>query len=110
MTMAKRSMAILDGSILEEQTHISLRELCEVCAVNADFICELVDEGLLEPAGIENSHWYFTGLCLRRVRKAQHLQRDLGINLAGVALALDLLDEVDQLRVQLNRLAVTTHE
>jgi chaperone modulatory protein CbpM len=32
------------------------------------------------------------------------LQRDLGINLAGIAVALDLLDEVETLRARLRRL------
>ncbi|MDH3279837.1 MAG: chaperone modulator CbpM [Gammaproteobacteria bacterium] len=108
--MAKQATDTLNGIILEEEARLTLRELCDACVVNADFICELVDEGMLEPAGQEKSHWYFTGISLRRVRRAQRLQRDLGINLAGVALALDLLDEVDQLREQLNRLSVPGQE
>jgi len=32
---------------------------------------------------------------------ALRLQRDLGLNLAGAALALELLDEVEALRAQL---------
>ena len=31
------------------------------------------------------------------------LQRDLGINLAGVALVMDLLDEIEELRGRLRR-------
>jgi chaperone modulatory protein CbpM len=84
---------------------LTLRELCEACAVNAEYIAELIDEGVLEPAGTEKSHWCFTGFSLHRVRTAKRLQRDLGINMAGVALALELLDEVRQLRERLNRIA-----
>jgi len=32
------------------------------------------------------------------------LQRDLGVNLAGIALALDMLDEIDKLRGRLQRI------
>jgi chaperone modulatory protein CbpM len=32
-----------------------------------------------------------------------HLQRDLGLNLAGAALALELLDQIENLRAQLRR-------
>jgi len=34
---------------------------------------------------------------LRRVKTAIHLQRDLGVNLAGAALALELLDRITEL-------------
>ncbi len=108
--MEEQSTVILDGIIVEEKARLTLRELCDACAVPADFICELVDEGMLEPSGLEKSHWYFTGFSLHRVRRAQRLQQDLGINLAGVALALDLLDEVEQLRAQVNRLTARGYE
>jgi chaperone modulatory protein CbpM len=103
--MGQRKTDILSGIILEDTARLTLRELCDACAVNAEFIAELIDEGVLEPAGTEKSHWCFTGFSLHRVRTAKRLQRDLGINLAGVALALELLDEVRQLREQLNRIA-----
>jgi chaperone modulatory protein CbpM len=103
--MGQRKTDILSGIILEDTMRLTLRELCEACAVNAEYIAELIDEGVLEPAGTEKSHWCFTGFSLHRVRTAKRLQRDLGINMAGVALALELLDEVRQLRERLNRIA-----
>ena len=108
--MVEQSTVILDGIIVEETTRLTLRELCDACAVPADFIGELVDEGLLEPSGLEKSHWYFTGFCLQRVHRAQRLQKDLGLNLAGVALALELLDEVEQLQAKITRLTTSGHE
>jgi chaperone modulatory protein CbpM len=108
--MAQQKTDIVNGIILEDAARLTLRELCDACAVNAEFIAELVGEGVLEPAGMEKSHWCFTGFTLHRVRTAKRLQRDLGVNLAGVALALELLDEVRQLRVRLNRVAESRHE
>jgi chaperone modulatory protein CbpM len=35
---------------------------------------------------------------LQRAKTAVHLQRDLDVNLAGVALVLDLLEEMEELR------------
>jgi len=101
---------ILSGIIIEEQQRLSLRELCDACAVHAEFIAELVDEGVIEPAGMDRSHWVFSGISLTRIRTAKHLQHDLGVNLAGVALALELLDEVRQLRTQVQRLTGPEHE
>ncbi len=101
---------ILTGIILEEEIHLSLRELCDACAVHAEFITELVNEGVIEPSGFDKSHWCFSGVSLHRIRAAKHLQRDLGVNLAGVALALDLLDEMQRLHTQLQQLVSPEHE
>jgi len=87
--------------ILEEQTQLTLADLCRACAVHAERIIELVDAGVLEPQGREPAHWIFAGASLHRARKALRLQRDLGIDLVGAALALELLDEIDTLRTRL---------
>jgi len=45
----------LSAIILEEQTGLTLTEVCQACAVRVEFIVGLVDEGVLEkqkkPAG-----------------------------------------------------------
>jgi chaperone modulatory protein CbpM len=87
--------------ILEEQTQLTLADLCHACAVHAERIIELVDAGVLEPQGREPARWLFTGASLHRARKALRLQRDLDIDLAGAALALELLDEIASLRTRL---------
>ena len=102
--MSKQTTDILSGQIIEDETRVTLRQLCDACAVRAEYIIELVDEGFIEPSGVEKSHWCFSGVTIRRVQKAQRLQRDLGVNLAGAALALDLIDEIEQLRARLERM------
>jgi len=47
---------------------------------------------------IGTTEWRFSGTALRRTRLALRLERDLELNLAGVALALDLMEEVERLR------------
>ena len=90
------------GIILEEQVELTLAEISRGCAVHAELIIELVDEGVLVPVGRNPIDWRFTGAHLRRAAIALRLQRDLGLNLAGVALALELLDELNTLRARLN--------
>ncbi len=92
--------------ILEEQTELTLTEVCQACAVGVEYIVELVDEGVLDPLGREPQRWRFTGTHLRRVTVALRLQRDLGVNLAGVALALQLLDELEALHARLRKTGV----
>jgi chaperone modulatory protein CbpM len=87
--------------ILEEQTQLTLADLCRACAVHAERIVELVDAGVLEPQGREPARWRFGGASLHRARMALRLQRDLDIDLAGTALALELLDEIESLRARL---------
>ena len=87
--------------ILEDQQDLSLDELCRACSTEIDELLALVDEGVIAPRGAEPAHWRFTGLQLRRARVAVRLQRDLGVNTAGAALALQLMDELDDLRARL---------
>ena len=93
--------------ILDEDCLFTIEELSKVCSVRTEFIIELVDEGIVEPMGRqrEQRQWSFTGRSLLRVRKARRLQQDLGINLAGIALVLDMLEENERLRERLRRLA-----
>lgn len=95
----------LMGSILEEETDLTLADLCRACAAPGETIVELVEEGILAPAGQAPGEWRFTGLQLRRARVALHLQRDLGVNTAGAALAMDLLEELRHLRARLGHLS-----
>ena len=94
---------ILDGILIDESTHISLGQLCRACSRHAEWVIELVEEGVLEPCGRSPEQWYFTDTALERALVAARLQRDLGLNLPGVALALDLLDEIHRLRAALGR-------
>jgi chaperone modulatory protein CbpM len=87
--------------ILEEQTGLTLDDLCIACAVRDEQIIALVDVGVLEPQGREPAHWRFGGASLQRARMALRLQRDLEIDVAGAALALQLLEEIDALKSRL---------
>jgi chaperone modulatory protein CbpM len=87
--------------ILEEQTELTLSDLCEACAVHDEQIIALVEVGVLEPQGRDPGHWRFGGASLNRARRTLRLQRDLDIDLVGAALAVELLDEIESLRTRL---------
>jgi len=93
----------LNGILLDEQTELTLNDLCRACSSSAEWIIELVEEGVLEPVGYQQTQWRFSGNSLQIAHTAMRLQRDLGVNLAGVALALDLLDEINTLQARLCR-------
>ncbi|MCG6867148.1 MAG: chaperone modulator CbpM [Gammaproteobacteria bacterium] len=102
--MAKKDQTVLDVELIDEQTIITLADLCRSCAVEAEFIEALVEQGILEPAGRRGRHWCFPANSLRRTRVTLHLKQDLGVNLAGAALALDLLERIEEIDARLRRM------
>ena len=97
-------LKLLSGEVLEEEMELSLADLCRVSRMPAERIFELVEEGVIDPVGRDPARWRFHGVCVRRVHCVRRLEQDLGVNLAGAALALDLLEELEQLRARLRRL------
>ena len=86
------------GVVLERSGPFSLDELCGICGLDRDWVIELVEHGALEPLGSEPARWRFSGAAAARSRRARRLQQDLELDMAGLSLALDLLDEVRVLR------------
>jgi chaperone modulatory protein CbpM len=101
--MAEHDTNALSGHIVDETTEITIIELCEVCSIEVNLVDELIDEGVLEPIGGARETRRFPYSSVRRTRTIVNLRRDLGLNLAGAALALELLDRIDHLRAQLRR-------
>lgn len=90
----------LTGTLFDQSAILSIKDLSRMCNVDERHIVEFVEEGVLNVVEIR-SEWHFTGDALRRARLAVRLERDLELNLAGVALALDLIEELQQLRREL---------
>src|SRR5271167_4573270 len=98
--MSAANTYALQGTILDESVVLTLEELSQICAVDQSHIMEFVEEGILNVVDMR-TQWHFSGAALRRARMAVRLERDLELNLAGVALALDLLEELERLRREL---------
>lgn len=98
--MTTREQQLLVGQIVEEELTLTLDDLSGVCAVERERIVELVELGLLEPQGRAGQR--MGGDALRRARTALRLQRDLGINAAGAALVVELLERIEALEAQVH--------
>ena len=87
-------------------TTFTLREICERGGCHAEFVIKLVNYGVITPLeeGPEIRQWQFDVAALSRLQKARRLQRDLKLNLPGLAMSLELLDEVQDMRREVNRL------
>lgn len=95
----------LAGVVLDETIELSVEELSVSCSRTSGWVVELVEEGVIEPIDPTAAEWRFSGPTITRAQMAMRLGRDLDINLPGIALALDLLEEIGILRERLNRLA-----
>jgi len=83
----------------------TVEEICIACSVEQGWITSLVSHGVIEPlesGGVKGTR--FAGASVMRVAKAKRLERDLDLNTPGVALALDLLDEIERLRSRIKAL------
>jgi len=77
--------------------------VCRVCQVRQEWVVELIDEGAVEPAAGAPGDWRFDAAGLRRLQIATRLQRDLGVNSAGAALVMQLIEEIEHLRALARR-------
>lgn len=82
---------------------LTLQDLCRFCQADEAWVVELVEQGAIEPTGRSPQHWVFEGVAIARAKRARRLNRDLGINAAGIAMVLDLLDERDRMMRRIAR-------
>lgn len=76
---------------------LSLSELTRFCNTTSEWVVRLVEYGVVAPVATAGPEWEFSPPHIARARKAARLMRDLGLNVAGVALVLDLIEERDAL-------------
>lgn len=96
--MAKKEIMIVAD--YSHETSLSLEEVCEICAISADFMQDLISYDIVHRDG-RPAEWRFNINELRRIKTALRLQRDLEVNLAGVALVLDLLDQLKEIETKM---------
>lgn len=81
-----------------ENRFFSFSELCDVTELSSHIVIEVVEHGIVEPEGADPESWTFDTQMITLTKKACRLHNDLGIDWSGIALAIQLLDEVEQLR------------
>lgn len=101
--MSERSTTWLEGHIVEEDSEFKLSGLCRASGASESQLVLWVSEGTFGVQGGAPHTWRFTGSSLYRARIALRLASDFEINAPGIALALDLLDEIDSLRSRITR-------
>lgn len=80
--------------------YFNFEELCDVAELSSHMILEIVEHGIVEPEGAGPENWVFNTQMIIVTKKAYRLHKDLDIDWPGIALAINLLDELEQLRIE----------
>jgi MerR family transcriptional regulator/heat shock protein HspR len=86
-----------------EPEQLTLEGLAACAGVQPALIRYFVEYGLIEPIAHTGTQWLFDMACIARLHKIERLRRDLGANLAGIAVILDLLDRLTTLQRELEQ-------
>jgi DNA-binding transcriptional MerR regulator len=81
-----------------ESKQVTLQTLAMRAGVHPALVERFVEFGLIEPAQWDGSTCYFDVSAIPRLRMIGRLRGSLGINLAGIAVILDLLDRMGALQ------------
>lgn len=86
---------------------VTVRELARLSRVHPEMVAQLVDWGLVEPE-IREPELLFSEAVVPRIWRILRLRRDLGINLAGIGVVLELLDRIEDMEREVARLRKPT--
>ena len=87
--------------MLVEHSQLNIEQLSQAIKIEHTHIIAWVEEGLLSVVGSQPADWQFTGDSFRRAKLASNLYHSFEINPSGIALAIDLLDQLGELQKQL---------
>ncbi|HYB43659.1 MAG TPA: chaperone modulator CbpM [Candidatus Methylomirabilis sp.] len=94
-------VSIVNGPVRTE-LRMSADELAAAAGISPTMLARLVRLGLIEPAAEGSAE--FTAASARRLRRMLRLRRDLGVNLTGAAIIVDLLERFERLEAELAHL------
>ena len=96
--------AAIETQVLAEGDWLSVTQVCRASEIDVAVVIELAELGLVCPRGTEPKEWQLPARELARLRTAARLIRDLGVNVSGAALAVELLEARRELETRLRAL------
>jgi chaperone modulatory protein CbpM len=94
----------LEAHLLSEGDWIGTTEICQLCWLDLGAVMELAELGVVAPRGTLPGEWQIPATALPRLRVIGRLMRDLGVNVSGAALALELLEAQRELERRIRTL------
>ena len=112
MTTIHYREIVCDGykqtEIVDEKNSFDLQHFASACGQSPEWVLQLLEYDIL-PSRSEDRIYQFFGDDISRARRAYRLQRDFDASFTAVAMMLDLIDEVQQLRHQVKQQHIHNH-
>lgn len=84
--------------MLNDNVFYTTNAVCYSYKLKPDTISEMVAWGIAEPSGNKPEKWLFTHEDFERIGCASRFKDELEINTPGAALALQLIEDIQNLR------------
>ena len=95
---------LLEAHLLGENDWVQVETFLGLCDLTLDAVVELAELGIVSPRGGAPSEWQLPAAALPRLRTMGRLMHDLGVNLSGAALAVELIESRRQLERRVREL------
>jgi chaperone modulatory protein CbpM len=99
-----RVTQVFEARVLGEADWIAASEICQLCRLDLDAVLELAALGVMSSRERAPGEWQVPATALPRLRVVGRLMRDLGVNVSGAALAVQLLEAQRELEIRLRHL------
>jgi chaperone modulatory protein CbpM len=99
-----RVTQVLEAHVLGEGDWIAATEICQLCRLDLPAVLELAALGVVSSRERAPGEWQVPATALPRLRVVGRLMRDLGVNVSGAALAIELLEARRALEVRVRHL------
>lgn len=93
----------IEVEIVEEKL-CGIEEIAKKTNMSESSIRRYVRMGLITPIKREKGCYLLRETTLFRIEKIQRLRKDLGVNLSGIGIILDLLERIEDMDRQLSEL------
>jgi hypothetical protein len=104
------STRVLEAQLLGEGDWIAVTEICRLYRIDAGALRELAELGVVTVREGTGGEWEFAAAALPRLRVMSRLMHDLGVNVSGAALAVELLESQHALERRIRALERLLHE
>ena len=97
-------LEVREVRVVGDADWIAAGEFCQLCRLDLEAVVELAALGLVSPRGYSPQEWQLPAAAVPRLAMAGRLMRDLGINVSGAVLAVELLEAQRDLEREIRRL------
>jgi len=99
-----RVRQVLEARVLGESDWIAASDICALCSIDPEALRELAALGLVAARETPSGQWQVRATALTRLRVVGSLMRDLGVNVSGAALAVELIEAQRELERRIRHL------